>query len=121
VAVWPNSQDGVRRYKGLERSFFVQKLNPDKDFVQVGLDKPASLKSNGAEGLTIGGIYEGHVTGVMEYGVFVRIDDRSGLLHRSKFTFNMDVLAHFSVDQLVRVQLINIRPDGKLELSLPID
>ncbi len=121
VAVWPNSRDGIRRAKGLECSFFVQKLNPDKDFVQVGLDTPVSLISNGAAGLTIGVIYEGHVTGIKDFGVFVRIAGTSGLLHCSKLSVNTDVKASFFVGQLIRVQLSNIRPDGKLELSLPVD
>ncbi|MDO9346631.1 MAG: S1 RNA-binding domain-containing protein [Pseudomonas sp.] len=121
VAVWPDSHDGVLRAKGLERSFFVLKLNPDRDFVQVCLDTSVSLLSNEAPGLNIGRIYEGYVTGVESFGVFVRIKGRSGLLHRSKLPVNTDVLAHFSVGQLIRVQLSNIRLDGKLELSLPVD
>ncbi|MGE8359939.1 S1 RNA-binding domain-containing protein, partial [Pseudomonas sp.] len=117
LAVWPNRKDGLHRAKGLERSFFVQRLNLDREFVQVDLNKPDSLESNGSTVLTIGDIYEGYVTGVQHYGVFLRIGDHRGLLHRSKLSVH-DVLAHFSVGQSLRVHVTNIRLDGKLELSL---
>lgn len=119
MASWPDSLDGIRRAKGLAHLFFIQRLNPDRDAVQVGLDKPVLSTRKDTESLTIGSIYEGLVTGVKDYGVFVRIENCSGLLHRSKLSANTDVLAHFSLGQSIRVQLSNIRPDGKFELSLP--
>jgi len=115
VAVWPNSRDGVRRFKGLERSFFVQKLNPDKDFVGVGINKPGSLEDK----LAVGSSYDGLVTGVTELGVFVRIGAHSGLLHCSQLPSNTNIQVRYAVGQSLRVQVIKVRIDGKLALSLP--
>ncbi|MCE0757057.1 S1 RNA-binding domain-containing protein, partial [Pseudomonas asiatica] len=121
VAVLPNRHDGFRRAKGFEGYFYVSSLNLDRDFVQVCLESPASLISKKVEGLTVGGTYEGYVTGVKDFGVFVRVNGHSGLLHRSKLPLNTVVMAHFPLGNLIRVQISNFRSDGKLELSLPID
>ncbi|PLU89874.1 RNA-binding protein [Pseudomonas plecoglossicida] len=121
VAVLPNRHDGFRRAKGFEGYFYVSSLNLDRDFVQVCLESPASLIRKKVEGLTVGGTYEGYVTGVKDFGVFVRVNGHSGLLHRSKLPLNTVVMAHFPLGNLIRVQISNFRSDGKLELSLPID
>ncbi|MDH0303254.1 MULTISPECIES: S1 RNA-binding domain-containing protein [unclassified Pseudomonas] len=119
AAVWPNSRGSVRRVKGREYSFFVHALNPDRDFVQVSMDKPGLTTDNSPEPLTIGDTYEGHVTGVKDYGIFLRIGGHNGLLHRSKLPASPTVLSHYSVGHILRVQLTEIRADGKLEFSLP--
>jgi ribosomal protein S1 len=111
VAILENSPISVRREKGFEHPFFVYKLNPDKGFVLVGLEKSVSL--------IVGGIYEGRVTGVKGFGVFVRIGQYEGLLHRTKLSADTNVLTQFSMGQSLRVQVRSFRPNGRIEFSLP--
>ncbi|MDR3413609.1 MAG: S1 RNA-binding domain-containing protein [Formivibrio sp.] len=187
-AIWPNERDGIRRTKGLERSFFVLQLEPDRGRVIVGSEKPVTLEVNGAyqgsvvkqlkcgllvniagqigllhqskcpdwaslarefpvnsqvsveilafndkgpvlryagsklnsdRSLAVGGIYEACVTGLKDYGVFIRVGTYSGLLHVSQLLPNTDIPKQYSLGQQLAVQVIEIRNDGKISCALP--
>ena len=188
VAVWPSDRDGIRRKKGLERSFFVRQLVPDKGRVIVCTEKPVTLEVNqiyqgsvvkhlefgllvnivgqtgllhqshypdwanlvrafpvgsqitveilafndkGPElryadskptsnrGLAVGDIYDACVTGLKDYGVFLRIGAYSGLLHISQLPPDTDIPKRYLLGQKLAVQVIQIRDDGKISFALP--
>ena len=111
IAIWPNTSDGIRRTIGLVRSFSIQRLDPEKSLVRVRLDMPVVLE--------VGSIHVGFVTGVKEYGVFLRIGSYSGLLHRRHLPSGLDIQSHYIVGQSLRIQVAEIKKDGKIALALP--
>lgn len=69
----------------------------------------------------VGGIYEGKVTGITKYGAFVNLENgKSGLVHISEVanSFVSDVNEHVKVGQLIKVKILSIAPDGKINLSI---
>lgn len=71
--------------------------------------------------LAAGSIYEGKVTGVTKFGAFVSFQGgKSGLVHISEIanTFVSDISKHVSVGQTVKVKVLSINDDGKINLSL---
>lgn len=72
-------------------------------------------------GLEVGSIFEGKVTGITKFGAFVALPEgRSGLVHISEVanTYVTDVNEHLQVGQVVKVKLLNITEDGKINLSI---
>ena len=72
-------------------------------------------------GLETGAIVEGKVTGITKFGAFVSLPDgKSGLVHISELanTYVSDVSEYVSVGQTVKVYVLNIAPDGKINLSI---
>ena len=71
--------------------------------------------------LEVGMVFEGKVTGITKFGAFVALPDgKSGLVHISEIanTFVSDVSKHVSVGQTVKVKVLSISDDGKINLSL---
>ena len=71
--------------------------------------------------LEIGSIVEGKVTGIMNFGAFVALPGgKSGLVHISEITtaFVKDVHDHLQQGQIVKVKILNISEDGKINLSI---
>lgn len=72
-------------------------------------------------GLEVGAIIEGRVTGIAKFGAFVALPGgRSGLIHISEVAshYVSDVSEYLSIGQTVRVRVLSIAPDGKINLSL---
>jgi len=67
-----------------------------------------------AEELTVGCTYDAVITGIKEFGIFLRIGTRAGLLHRSQLSPNADIFSQYRVGQQHVVQVINIQSDGKV-------
>ena len=68
-----------------------------------------------------GSIQEGKVTGIMSFGAFVALPGgKSGLVHISEIasTFVRDVHDHLQVGQIVKVKVIDINEQGKINLSI---
>ena len=68
-----------------------------------------------------GSVLEGKVTGITAFGAFVSLPDgKNGLVHISEVanTYVKDVHDHLSVGQTVKVKVLNITPDGKINLSV---
>lgn len=68
-----------------------------------------------------GTILEGKVTGITKFGAFVTMPDRtSGLVHISEIAneYVNDVNDYLKVGQTVRVKVIQITEDGKINLSI---
>ena len=71
--------------------------------------------------LEVGGIYEGKVTGITKFGAFVSFEGgKSGLVHISEVanSFVSDVGEHVKMGQMVKVKVLSITNDGKINLSL---
>lgn len=72
------------------------------------------------EKFKIGDIVEGQVTGTVDFGVFVKIEDGiEGLVHISEIDWSLveDPRKIFSVGDSVKVKIIEIK-DGKISLSI---
>ena len=70
---------------------------------------------------TVGEILEGKVTGITKFGAFVSLPDgSSGLVHISEIanTFVNDVHDYVSEGQTVKVKVIGINENGKINLSI---
>lgn len=69
----------------------------------------------------IGAILEGKVTGITKFGAFVTMpDNTSGLVHISEIanTYVSDVNEHLKLGQEVKVRVIGITENGKINLSI---
>lgn len=70
---------------------------------------------------TVGTIVEGKVTGITKFGAFVSIaPNKSGLVHISEIanTYVSDVSQHLEVGQEVKVKIISIDDNGRINLSI---
>ena len=71
--------------------------------------------------LDVGSIVEGKITGITKFGAFVALPEgKSGLVHISEIanTFVSDVHEHVQMGQAVRVRVLSISEEGKINLSL---
>ena len=71
--------------------------------------------------IEIGSIQEGKVTGIMNFGAFVALPGgKSGLVHISEIsnTFVKDVHDFLQVGQIVKVKILDINEQGKINLSI---
>lgn len=71
--------------------------------------------------LEIGAIFEGKVTGITKFGAFVSLPGgRSGLVHISEvaYSFVNDVSEFLSVGQEVKVKVISIDDNNRINLSI---
>lgn len=72
-------------------------------------------------GLEIGSIVEGRVTGITKFGAFVALPGgKSGLVHISEVanSFVSDVHDFVQIGQTVKVLVLSVSDDGKINLSL---
>ena len=71
--------------------------------------------------LEIGAVMEGKVTGITKFGAFVALPEgKSGLVHISEVAnaFVSDVHDFVQMGQTVRVKVMAISPEGKINLSI---
>ena len=71
--------------------------------------------------LAVGEVYEGKVTGITKFGAFVLLPNgKSGLVHISEVAnaFVSDVHEHVQIGQAVRVRLLSVSEEGKINLSM---
>ncbi len=71
--------------------------------------------------LEVGSILEGRVTGITKFGAFVALPDgKSGLVHISEIanSFVSDVNAFVQMGQTVKVRVLSISEEGKINLSI---
>jgi len=69
----------------------------------------------------IGDILEGKVSGITKFGAFVALPGgKSGLVHISEVAnaFVSDVNEFVQVGQTVKVKLLSVTPEGKINLSI---
>ena len=71
--------------------------------------------------LEVGSIVEGKVTGITKFGAFVGLPEgKSGLVHISEIanSFVIDVHEHVQMGQTVKVRVLSISEEGKINLSI---
>ena len=71
--------------------------------------------------LAVGAVLEGKVSGITKFGAFVALEDgKSGLVHISQVanSYVSDVHEHLQMGQTVRVKVLSIGEDGKINLSI---
>lgn len=71
--------------------------------------------------LEIGSVYEGKVTGITKFGAFVQLaPGKSGMVHISEVanTYVDDITKHLKIGQEVKVKLISIDEQGRVNLSI---
>ncbi len=71
--------------------------------------------------LEVGSIVEGKITGITKFGCFVALPEgKSGLVHISEVanTYVSEVSEHVQVGQEVKVKILNMSEDGKINLSI---
>lgn len=71
--------------------------------------------------IEVGSVLEGKITGITKFGAFVALPEgRSGLVHISEIsnTYVNDVHDHVQLGQSVTVRVLNVAPDGKINLSI---
>ena len=71
--------------------------------------------------LEVGSIVEGRVTGITKFGAFVALPDgKSGLVHISEIanSFVSDVHEFVEMGQTVKVRVLSISEEGKINLSI---
>ena len=72
-------------------------------------------------GFDVGSVVTGKVTGVKKFGAFVTLEDkRSGLVHISEVanTYVEDIAAHLTEGQEVKVKIVSIDANGRINLSI---
>ena len=71
--------------------------------------------------IEVGNVFEGRITGVKPFGAFVALPEgRVGMVHISEVSneFVQDIAAVLHDGDTVKVQVINVAPDGKIALSI---
>lgn len=71
--------------------------------------------------IEVGAILNGKVTGLTNFGAFVDIEGgKTGMVHISEVasTYVSDIREHLSLNQEVKVKVLNITDDGKISLSI---
>lgn len=72
-------------------------------------------------GLEVGAVLDGKVSGITKFGAFVSLEGgKSGLVHISEIanTYVNEVSEHVQLGQSVKVLVLGITPDGKINLSI---
>ena len=71
--------------------------------------------------LEVGSVLEGKVTGITKFGAFVSLPEgKSGLVHISEIanSFVSDVNQFVQLGQTVKVRVLSVSPEGKINLSI---
>lgn len=68
-----------------------------------------------------GTVLEGKVTGITKFGAFIALPDgKSGMVHISEVanTYVNDIHDHLADGQTVKVRVLSVTPEGKVNLSI---
>lgn len=66
--------------------------------------------------------YEGIITGVKDFGVFVKFNNHSGLVHKSKIGKKfLTTEKNFNIGDQVKVRVLEVKADGKINLEIVSD
>lgn len=71
--------------------------------------------------LEVGTVLEGKVTGITKFGAFVELPGgKTGMVHISEIapTFVREIRDYVTENQVVKVKILNITPEGKVSLSM---
>lgn len=71
--------------------------------------------------LEVGSVLEGRVTGITKFGAFVELPGgKTGMVHISEVapTFVKEIKDYVKIDQVVKVKVLTVTPEGKVSLSM---
>lgn len=111
----------LQKFIGEKLTVFVLTADPKEDkliFSEKGSEEKEHTER--AEKYAVGQIIEGEVTGIVDFGLFVKIEEGlEGLVHISEMDWGLvqDPRAMFKIGQTVTAQVIEIK-DGKVSLSI---
>jgi small subunit ribosomal protein S1 len=125
---YPRVEDGdkakileeLRRLVGEKLSVVVITADAQENKLIFSERGPQEDKSATAERFAVGDIIEGEVTGGVDFGIFVKIEDElEGLVHISEIDWGLveNPKTMYKVGEKVRVKVIEIK-DGKVSLSI---
>jgi len=67
----------------------------------------------------VGATIPGCIIGLQKYGVFLKVGNRSGLLHYSLLGNKVNIFENYKVGQIMEVKVLKIHSAGKIDLGLP--
>lgn len=111
-----------RLQKYIGHTFTVKIVTMDEEAGKIVVSEREAMAEERAktlEGLTIGSVKEGNVTGVVKFGLFVAFDGLEGLVHISEIAWGhvKNPSEHAEVGDKVTVKVIGVDGD-KLSLSI---
>lgn len=70
--------------------------------------------------LEVGQIIDATITGIKKYGVFLNINNNIAFCHISNISgkFINDITTLYNINDNIKVKVINIKNDGKIEVSI---
>ena len=70
--------------------------------------------------LEVGQIIDATITGIKKYGIFLNINNNIAFCHISNISgkFINDITTLYNVNDNIKVKIINIKNDGKIEVSI---
>lgn len=70
--------------------------------------------------LQAGSIVEGTVINITNFGAFIEVEGKTGLVHISEVadSFVKDINEHLKENDKVKVKVLSIEPNGKISLSI---
>jgi small subunit ribosomal protein S1 len=90
-------------------------------FSEKNIEKKGSVsKQKSVEKYKVGDVYSGEITGIVDFGIFVKIEDGlEGLVHISEIDWTLveNPRAFYKVGEKVDVKVIEVK-DGKVSLSI---
>jgi len=103
---------------------FVKSVSTSKGYAEV---RPANPAESKLRRYSLGKTYTGRVTRIESYGLFVRLDaGDAGLTQAWETSWSswnkvVQLEQLFDIGDPVKVRILRIRPDGKIDLTLRID
>jgi len=113
--------DELKKYVGQIFEVVIITADP-KEQKLIFAEKDASERSGSSavDKYQVGDILDGEVTGAVEFGIFVKVDDGlEGLVHISEIDWGLvdDPKSMYAVGEKVKVKVIEVK-DGKISLSI---
>jgi len=112
----------MQKYIG--SSFLVKIENLDKDTDKLIVSEKSvadEIINQKLSKYQIGDVIEGRVSGIVDFGLFVRFDtELEGLIHISELAWKKieDPREHFALSQLVQARIISVDGGGRINLSI---
>jgi ribosomal protein S1 len=112
----------MQKYVGSSFQVKIDDLDRESDKLIVS-EKAVSDEMMGQKlsKYKVGDVIEGRVSGIVDFGLFIRFDtDLEGLIHISELAWKKveDPRESFTLGQLVQAKIISIDGDGRVNLSI---
>lgn len=112
--------DELKQLVGQKLSVVIITADPEENKLIFSERGPQEEKEATAERFEVGDTLEGEVTGAVDFGIFVKIDDGlEGLVHISEIDWGLveNPKTMYKVGEKVNVKVIEVK-DGKVSLSI---